>query len=172
MPPSMESTASSGSSEPRRHPPRAVPPILAHSSRRTRTPPQARHTAVFVKAALRSFTRSSGKATAASLSQSSSASTTPPHEDMSERVEKLDLTRGAPKPDGSAAPREHSAPVSRRASMSKSDDEPHVPHYQNAEQINQDSPLPRVLRSAKAVSCAATSSRCRAGIGHADSLCG
>ncbi|GAK65574.1 sec14 cytosolic factor [Moesziomyces antarcticus] len=147
----MESTASSGSSEPKTPPakgsatyPRAFLTPDKDSTPKPATPPSS------LRQRFASFTRSSGKATAASLSQSSSASTTPPNEDMSERIEKLDLMRGAPKPDGAAAPREHSAPVSRRASMSKSDNEPHVPQYQNAEQINQDSPLPRVLRSAKA----------------------
>ncbi|SPO27697.1 related to SEC14 -phosphatidylinositol/phosphatidylcholine transfer protein [Ustilago trichophora] len=170
MPPSMESTSTSSgasSGEP-------VTPSFNRNATWTATRPAATPdkdsltpttttTPLSLRKRLASFTRSAGKSAAASLSAGSTPPTSStPVQECSPPIEKLDLHKGAgastPKQSRPSSLHPPSAPVSRRASMSKSDDDVFTssfsaqqqPH-KTAEEINDtDSPLQKVLLSPNA----------------------
>lgn len=151
MPSSMESSStSSGSSEP------ITPPFNRNATwtanRAAATPdkdattPTNSTTPLSLRKRFASFTRSAGKAAASSRSAGTTPLSSTPVDECSQRIEKLDLQKNAP------AQHAPSAPVSRRASFSKSDDDvfsTHQPH-KTAEEVNQDSPLQKVLNSPNA----------------------
>lgn len=162
MPPSTDSSTSSStsSSEPR------TPPFTRNASwtpsRTVATPDRPSSstattngwaTPSSIRKRFASLTRSGGKSAAGTLSAGATPLSTTPLDECTQRIEKLDLYKGSA---GTSTPKmpvhAPSAPVSRRASFSKSNDDVFSTPHTKAEDIDDDSPLQRLLKSPNAVS--------------------
>ncbi|KAJ1035403.1 hypothetical protein NDA13_000819 [Ustilago tritici] len=150
MPPSIESSTSSASTGNSTNEPK-TPPLNRNTSAPT---PEKLSTPTSFRGRFASLTRSAGKSTSNNLSAPApapaSAGSTPrstaPLEETAGRIEKLDLTKGAP--DSTMPKHPPSAPVCRRASDDDVFDSSH-PH-KIVDEMNEHSPLQKVLQSPKA----------------------
>ncbi|SJX63792.1 related to SEC14-phosphatidylinositol/phosphatidylcholine transfer protein [Sporisorium reilianum f. sp. reilianum] len=156
MPPSIESSTSSGSAEP------VTPPFNRNatwSASRTAAAatPDKESTPTATPLSLRkrfaSFTRSAGKSASDSLSASSTPSSTTPLSECTQRIEKLDLQKGAaasgtstPK-QGASALHAPSAPASPRPSSAQNEPDVFGTAYASKTDSFEDSPLQRVFKS-------------------------
>ena len=158
MPPSTDSSASSSNpSEP------ITPPFNRNATWTATRPPAASTpdkestpaptTRLSLRKRFASFTRFAGKSASGALSAGSTPLSTTPLEECNQSIEKLDLSKGAAGGDTTPKVAIHapSAPVSRRASFSKSDKDVFgQPHRPTAEEVGDDSPLQKVLKSPNA----------------------
>ena len=162
MPPSMESSTSSESSEP------VTPPFnrnatcsasrsgAALTPDKQSTPTNGTTTPLSLRKRFASFTRSSGKAASGMLSAGPTPpATTPlsdtPPEEMAERIEKLDLQKGAAVDTTSTLNQQASASTTSLGEPKEAQDvfsSAYTFHSDGCE----DSPLQRVLKSPNAVS--------------------
>ncbi|SNX86032.1 related to SEC14 -phosphatidylinositol/phosphatidylcholine transfer protein [Melanopsichium pennsylvanicum] len=104
-------------------------------------------TPVSLRQRFASFTRSAGKSASSTTSTGASPNPSTPVDECSGKIDKLDLTKGAPAKDALCSP------VLRGASLSKSTDDvfsastfSSVPH-RSAQEVNEDTPLQKVLHS-------------------------
>ncbi|KAJ1022531.1 hypothetical protein NDA16_003520 [Ustilago loliicola] len=141
----MESSTSSSSTTNSSTEPK-TPPFNRHTTAST---PDKLSTPTSFRSRFASLTRSSGKTASNTLSAPTSAGSTPrsttPLDETVGRIEKLDLQKGAP--EAMTPKHAPSAPVSRRASQ---DDVFGSPPHRTVDEMNEDSPLQKILQSPSA----------------------